>query len=206
LFGENQMHTTIKIALKLIVFVSLFNLTGCWHQTGTAIDYFVVRTTPVLSVDGRKEPIALEKLFSCCEWNRMTLVQRLDAYGVKVIQFGEQVKIIFPTDLAFCPNSSKINPNFFQAINYTILFLRTFQKITVMVEAFTDDSLPYDFAMRLSDAQAYEIRTYLSDIGVGARLMISRGYGPNKPIALPITQKGCYQNRRIEISFHLIDP
>ena len=52
--------------------------------------------------------------------------------------------------------------------------------------------------MRLSDARAASVTTYLLNKGLGNDTMVSKGYGENTPIATNDTKEGRWKNRRIE--------
>ena len=51
---------------------------------------------------------------------------------------------------------------------------------------------------RLSESRASSVVRYLQDKGIGNDTMVAKGYGEEKPIADNSTQRGRWDNRRIE--------
>jgi OOP family OmpA-OmpF porin len=53
--------------------------------------------------------------------------------------------------------------------------------------------------LRLSQARADAVRTYLATKGVTVDRMIAKGYGPTQPVAPNTTADGRALNRRVEL-------
>ncbi len=70
--------------------------------------------------------------------------------------------------------------------------------MVIEVGGHTDSVGPEGSNMRLSEARAASVITYLLGKGLGNDTMISKGYGETQPIASNDTKKGRWDNRRIE--------
>nr|WP_157872507.1 OmpA family protein [Bradyrhizobium sp. ORS 278] len=67
------------------------------------------------------------------------------------------------------------------------------------IEGHTDNVGGDDYNMRLSDARAASVRTWLTQHGVAAARLTSHGYGKTRPVADNGTDQGRALNRRVEI-------
>ncbi len=134
----------------------------------------------------------------------MTLVDKLQYHGVEVIQLGDEVKLILPTDRFFKPNSALMNMQYYSVLNMVGEFIEKFQKITVKVSGYTDDHGPWQRNLALSTSQAQSVMQYLWNYGIDARLVFAQGYGDLYPIANNNSANGRALNRRIEITLRRI--
>lgn len=71
--------------------------------------------------------------------------------------------------------------------------------LKVEVQGHTDNSGAHDYNVTLSDKRAASVRQYLESKGVAADRLVSKGYGPDKPIADNGTDAGRADNRRVEV-------
>ena len=71
------------------------------------------------------------------------------------------------------------------------------------IEGHTDDRGDADFNMKLSQARASSVSTWLSQHGVEQNRLESHGYGEEKPIKPNDTEEGRQANRRVE--FHVTE-
>jgi outer membrane protein OmpA-like peptidoglycan-associated protein len=56
-----------------------------------------------------------------------------------------------------------------------------------------------DYNQTLSERRAASVRDYLTQMGVNANTVVSRGFGEAKPVASNDNAAGRQQNRRVEI-------
>ena len=79
-------------------------------------------------------------------------------------------------------------------------FVKKYQGYKVSIEGHTDSRGTERYNQRLSERRAAAVKEYLLKQGVadGARLK-AKGYGKSKPIADNSTEKGRFENRRVEI-------
>ena len=71
--------------------------------------------------------------------------------------------------------------------------------LKIEIQGHTDSRSSHASNMKLSDKRATAVRKYLEDKGVDKGRMVSKGYGPDKPIADNKTDAGRAENRRVEI-------
>lgn len=137
----------------------------------------------------------------------MTLVDRLQYHGVEVIQLGDEIRIILPTNRFFKPNSALMNMQYYPVLNMVGDFIVKFQKISIKVSGYTDDHGAWQRNLALSTSQAQSIMRYLWNYGIDTRLITAQGYGGLKPIADNNVAQGREINRRVEITLRRIrDP
>ena len=72
-------------------------------------------------------------------------------------------------------------------------------EIRVEVAGYTDNTGSATMNVRLSQARADAVRAYLASRGLSPARMVSRGYGPDSPLATNTTAAGRAQNRRVEL-------
>lgn len=75
-------------------------------------------------------------------------------------------------------------------------------EVVVEIRGHTDNSGLRQFNLKLSKARADEVKTYLVERGLAPERLVTKGLGPDHPIAGNDTPEGRAQNRRIE--FHRI--
>lgn len=138
--------------------------------------------------------------------HHQTEIENLMYNGVQVLQVGDEIKLILPSDRFFHPNSPNLNPNYYRVLDDIAKFLRKFKKVNIQVAVYTDNLGSWRRNLALSRLQARNMMNYLWLCGVDARLMYAVGYGDAYPIASNSTPKGRYMNRRIEISLRKIEP
>jgi len=79
-------------------------------------------------------------------------------------------------------------------------FVKKYQGYKVSIEGHTDNIGSEQYNQRLSERRAAAVKEYVLKQGVadGARIK-TKGYGKSKPIADNSTEKGRFENRRVEI-------
>lgn len=129
-----------------------------------------------------------------------SLVQRLTAHGIQIVQMGDNVKLILPTDRFFHKGTPRLNASYSPVLTDVIILLNSFEKIDVRVIGFTDNVGSYQRNLALSRQQAQNLAHAMWDRGLDARVLYSEGCGEDYPIAGNATARGRAKNRRIEIS------
>jgi outer membrane protein OmpA-like peptidoglycan-associated protein len=71
--------------------------------------------------------------------------------------------------------------------------------LKVEVQGHTDNVGPQEYNVKLSDRRAASVRKYLESKGIASDRMVSKGYGPDKPIGSNDTEEGRADNRRVEV-------
>lgn len=154
----------------------------------------------VCTVQLCKEPII------CTIPERNRRIAYLIMHGVKIIQVGETITVVLPSDCVFYPDSANINPCFQETLRIVSEYIFCYEKESVRIAAYTDSMCSPFRNQVLAQAQATIISKALWCHGIDARLLTAVGYGSDCPIASNFTQTGRAQNRRIEICFHYIPP
>lgn len=129
----------------------------------------------------------------------IALSSQLAKHKVQVIQIGETLRIIIPSDYLFNWDSANLNPP------YAILVLNTISKLMLLLETtsakvsgYTDCEASARLNKALSERQAQTVIDYLWIQGVDARLFYAIGYGSKVPLS---ANPMALSNRRIEINF-----
>jgi outer membrane protein OmpA-like peptidoglycan-associated protein len=73
-------------------------------------------------------------------------------------------------------------------------------EIVVEIRGHTDNVGSHSYNLKLSEERAKSVKTYLVDLGIERDRLITKGFGPDQPIASNATPEGRAKNRRIE--FH----
>ena len=125
-----------------------------------------------------------------------------DAAHVQVIQEGDIVTLILPSDALFEPHSAHFSAGYRKRLAPVACALqKSSEHRMIKVAAFTDDwSLPRRNRL-LSGQRASAVVAYLTRQTIDARFLYAVGYGHHWPVADNTTEQGRLHNRRIEISF-----
>lgn len=131
----------------------------------------------------------------------------LQRHGVQVIRMGQTWQLVFPSDDLFESDTADINPNYKSVLAVAADFMKTYSKIAVKVEGFSNH-IPNEmvtkfgsYSLELTRLQAEEVARYLTDNNINARLIYSVGKGGLYPVAWGVTSQGHRLNRRLEITF-----
>jgi outer membrane protein OmpA-like peptidoglycan-associated protein len=109
------------------------------------------------------------------------------------IQIGEKVQ--------FAVDSAEILPASFDLLKEVADVLQKNKQIEVMqVEGHTDATGTPQHNRDLSQRRADSVRAFLVKAGVGARRLIAKGFGPDRPLADNGTDDGRDKNRRVEFN------
>ncbi len=85
-------------------------------------------------------------------------------------------------------------------LNEVVQIMKDHPEITrIRVEGHTDSTGSRSLNQKLSERRAATVREYLTNHGVEAGRMTSKGHGQDRPIASNDTDEGRAQNRRVEI-------
>ena len=103
--------------------------------------------------------------------------------GVSVTKVGNQITLNMPGNVTFATNSSDISADFYDVLNSVALVLNEFDKTYVDVIGHTDSTGSMELNQRLSDQRATSVARYLMSQKVLQARILTRGMGPNGPIA-----------------------
>ena len=154
----------------------------------------------VCTVQICKEPIV------CTIPERNRRIAYLTQHGVKIIQVGETITIVLPSDRLFYPDSANFNPCFLPILKVASDYIFCYEKISVKIGAYSDNNCSPFRNQILNQAQAQAVAKALWCNGIDARLLVAVGYGEALPIASNATSEGAYKIEEIEICFRYIAP
>jgi outer membrane protein OmpA-like peptidoglycan-associated protein len=124
---------------------------------------------------------------------------QLEGTGVSVTRIGDQITLNMPGNVTFATNSADISASFYPVLDSVGLVLKEFQQTYVDVVGHTDSTGALDYNQRLSEQRATSVSRYLESREVLPERLVTRGVGPDAPIASNDTPEGRALNRRVEI-------
>jgi outer membrane protein OmpA-like peptidoglycan-associated protein len=124
---------------------------------------------------------------------------QLRGTGVSVTRIGDQIVLNMPGNVTFATGSSNISAEFYDVLNSVALVLNEFDKTYVDIVGHTDSTGSLELNQRLSQDRANSVARYLKSQQVLSERLLTRGMGPNSPIAPNDTVEGRALNRRVEI-------
>ncbi|MET0599542.1 MAG: OmpA family protein [Mesorhizobium sp.] len=124
---------------------------------------------------------------------------QLQGTGVSVTRIGDQIVLNMPSNITFATDQDAVKAAFYPTLNSVALVLKKFNRTTVDVYGFTDDTGSEQHNFDLSQRRALSVANYLSGQGVDSRRFAVTGFGETRPVASNATEAGRAQNRRVEI-------
>lgn len=106
--------------------------------------------------------------------------------------------IVLKRNLNFDTGRSTIRPDSFAILDDIVKVLVAHKTWNIMVEGHTDNRGSQALNMRLSQARADSVRSYLISHGVEAERLTAQGFAFDRPIASNSTRDGRARNRRVE--------
>jgi outer membrane protein OmpA-like peptidoglycan-associated protein len=119
--------------------------------------------------------------------NKDFFLQKLEV-GAKVVLKN----IFFETAKATLKEES------FQQLNTVVEFMKDNPTLKLEISGHTDNVGGLAYNMKLSEARAKAVVTYMLSQGIDPTRLTYKGYGPNQPVAKNTTAAGKAQNRRVE--------
>lgn len=119
-------------------------------------------------------------------------------------ELDEETQQIEITDaIHFATASDEIDPRSFRILDDVAQILEENPQVErVRIEGHTDNQGARDYNINLSQERADSVRAYLVEEGIEADRLITRGFGPDEPVADNDTEEGRALNRRVE--FHIL--
>lgn len=110
-------------------------------------------------------------------------------------------RFVFKRRIRFTGETSKLTGGSTEVVAALAAFLRSHPEIKkIKVSAHTAGRGDRAKKMTLSRKQALSVKSFLSRRGVAKDRVVTRGYGPDKPIAPNLTARGRAKNQRVEIT------
>jgi len=123
---------------------------------------------------------------------------RVDAAGCPIL-FTEAKTPVVLRGVTFETGRSALKPDSYTILDIVAASLVANPNIRIEIAGHTDITGSSATNLRLSEARAQAVRTYLATKGVAPDRMVARGYGPTQPIAPNTTAAGRALNRRVEL-------
>ncbi len=116
-------------------------------------------------------------------------------------------KIVITQKVFFKTGSARIKPESFHILDAVAQVLADHPEIKkIQIEGHTDNKGKARYNKRLSARRAKAVLKYLVNKGVARSRLVSRGFGPDQPIADNATEAGRAANRRVEFKILQRDP
>jgi outer membrane protein OmpA-like peptidoglycan-associated protein len=137
----------------------------------------------------RPEPVDLT------ETKPMTTIER--NFYVTPIEIGQSVAIEY---IYFETGRAVLMPESFRSLNALVSFLKQYPNLVVEIGGHTDSTGSAALNQKLSEERAEAVASYALSEGITTGRIISRGYGPSKPVAGNETEEGRARNRRVDFT------
>lgn len=134
---------------------------------------------------------------------RRSLVKDLYKYNIELVQYGDQITLIVPTDQYFVFNSAKLEELEYKGLEAMLNFMRLYHHCTIAVASFSDNVDDSRRNWRLTNARAHAIVTFLWANGFSSKQLIPQRFGEAFPVGDNHFVRGRAYNRRIEIQWPL---
>jgi outer membrane protein OmpA-like peptidoglycan-associated protein len=130
-------------------------------------------------------------------------VAQLETTGVKMIQQGDRLMIIIPTDYYFEPQSTRINSDHEKGLlaiaQFTKNFADRYPNSVIKVTGYTDKMMSPADQTLFSQKYAEAIGSFLFNVGLPMQRLAISGRGSNEPIANETQPGSMSMNRRVVI-------
>jgi outer membrane protein OmpA-like peptidoglycan-associated protein len=127
------------------------------------------------------------------------LRQQLEGTGVSVTRQGDNLILNMPGDITFAVDRSDIKANFYDVLNSVILVLKEFEKTSIHITGYTDSTGSFEYNIKLSERRADSVGSYFQAQGIHPARLVTRGRGPQDPVASNDTPAGRTLNRRVKL-------
>ena len=102
------------------------------------------------------------------------------------------------TGIKFDVNKATIKPESMGTINYVVKMMTDHPELKFSVEGHTDSDGDDAMNQKLSEARAKAVMDKMTELGIAADRLTSKGHGESKPMTGNDTPEGKAQNRRVE--------
>ncbi len=113
------------------------------------------------------------------------------------IEVGETIRI---NNIFFEFAKADLKAESYPELDRVVKFLNTNSSISIQISGHTDNVGSEADNLKLSDARAASVVTYLTSKGIDAPRLTSKGYGKSKPVASNDNDEGRAMNRRVEFT------
>jgi len=177
--------------VKIGCFSAFFALLGCDPQPLPKSS--MIGSSPPLYYGGpyQEQPTS----------QQLNLIRDLGTNGVQVIQVGQTINLIIPSDLLFASDSANFKPVAQPLLQEIAGYIQTYDMSVVQVSAYSDNQGVDVYKRALNSRQARVVADTLNEVGMETRLLYTVGRAGENPLASNERAGGRSINRRIEITF-----
>lgn len=147
--------------------------------------------------DQQREAAVAARLEADRERHRRATLER-DLAGLQARE-TERGLVVTLGDVLFETGKADIKPGARRTLDQMIRALRADRSATLAIEGHTDSVGKRNYNLTLSQRRANAVRAYLVGRGIAANRILTRGLGPDYPVASNRTEAGRQQNRRVEM-------
>ena len=134
------------------------------------------------------------------------LLELRSSTELTVAEQAQSTVITLPADPMFQTDGWALSPRAHDDLDKVAGALREQGERQILVVGYTDDLHNHSDSVALSRRRAAVVTEYLANHGVPRGKLISRGMGPNNPVASNNTEPGRSANCRVEISVQRFEP
>lgn len=131
------------------------------------------------------------------------MANQLQTAGMQVIQQGDRLTIVIPTDLYFEPMSATVKDNQQTNLRQMAKFVKNFTEpyphSVIRVTGYTDQVYSQIAQLKLSQNYASAISSYLFDAGINPQRIATQARGSNEPVAAQTPAASLALNRRVVV-------
>jgi len=176
---------TIAIRTILIILLAV-SVTSCMNRPSQPPATGKRDTAKMTSTDGYAR--------------KNSLIAKLSNAGVQVVQVGDNVTVVLPTDRCFEQDTASIEESCMPILYDITTLLKSYGNVAITVTGYTDNVASPEQNQRFSRLQADSIVGYLWTHGIPFQRLYAEGRGADCNIAGNETLGGSTLNRRIEIA------
>ncbi|MBI4499544.1 MAG: OmpA family protein [Gemmatimonadetes bacterium] len=127
---------------------------------------------------------------------------KVDAVGCPILfeVVEGKARALVLKGVTFQSGRSLLTPQSFAVLDEVAASLVANPQVRIEIGGHTDSVGVRARNVRLSQARAQAVRTYLASKGVAPNRMVAKGYGPDRPVAPNKTPAGRAANRRVELN------
>ncbi|MBS0349629.1 MAG: OmpA family protein [Proteobacteria bacterium] len=130
-------------------------------------------------------------------------ISQMQTAGMIIMQQGDRLTIIIPTDQYFEPMSTRVKGAKQKELKKMAMFVKKFASqyplSVIKVTGYTDEVYNLRSQLELSQSYAGVISSYLFDAGIHQNRIATEGRGSSEPIAEPSSPNRAALNRRVVI-------
>jgi outer membrane protein OmpA-like peptidoglycan-associated protein len=133
-------------------------------------------------------------------------IVKMETAGMLIIQQGDRLTIIIPTDDYFEPMTTHVKQEKQKDLKKMATFVKNFANryplSVIKVTGYTDAVYNYRNQLELSQHYASVVSSYLFDAGIPQNRIATQGRGSNEPIAEATNPSRAALNRRVVVQIN----